>query len=96
LAIGLLLGLLAQVTSQEGLDGSLVLAGIVHYPPQSLMNQYFLGSWTIIHQLGALLLRAGGGDVRARRARSAPNRKPCGLLLASPRETEAAVVLSGA
>jgi hypothetical protein len=59
LAIGLLLGLLAPVTSQEGLDGSPVLAGIVHDPPQSPMNQYFLGSWTIIHQLGALLLRAG-------------------------------------
>ena len=59
LAAGLLLGLLAPVTSQDGLDGSLVLAGIVHYPPQSPINQYFLGSWTIIHQLGALLLRAG-------------------------------------
>jgi hypothetical protein len=59
LVIGLLLGLLAPVTSQEGLDGSLVLAGIVHYPAQSPMNQYFLDSWTIIHQLGALLLRAG-------------------------------------
>lgn len=59
LSAGLLLGVLAPVTSQEGLDGSLVLAGIVHYPPQSPMNQYFLGSWTIIHQFGALLLRAG-------------------------------------
>jgi hypothetical protein len=59
LTFGLVLGLLAPVTSQEGLDGSLVLAGIVHYPPQSPMNQYFLDSWTIIHQLGALLLRAG-------------------------------------
>ena len=58
LAAGLLLGLLAPVTSQDGLDGSLVLAGIVHYPPQSPMNQYFLDSWTIIYQLGALLLRA--------------------------------------
>mgnify|MGYP001193223567 CR=1 FL=1 len=57
--IGLLLGLLAPVTSQEGIDGSLVLAGIVDYPPQSPSNLYFLGSWTIIHQLGALLLSAG-------------------------------------
>jgi hypothetical protein len=59
LGIGVLLGLLAPMTSQEGLDGALVLAGIVHYPPQSPMYQYFLGSWTIIHQLGALLLRVG-------------------------------------
>ena len=47
------------MTSQEGLDGALVLAGIVHYPPQSPMYQYFLGSWTVIHQLGALWLQAG-------------------------------------
>jgi hypothetical protein len=59
LVIGLLLGLLAPPTNQEGVDGALVLAGIVHYPPQSPMSQYFFGSWTLIHQLGALLLRAG-------------------------------------
>ena len=59
LVIGLLLGLLAPMTSQEGLDGALVLAGIVHYPPQSPMYQYFLGSWTVIYQLGALWLQAG-------------------------------------
>jgi hypothetical protein len=57
--IGLILSLLAPITEQEGIDGALVLAGIVHYPPQSPMNQYFLGSWTVIHQIGALLLRAG-------------------------------------
>jgi hypothetical protein len=59
MAVGLLLGLLAPPTNQEGIDGSLVLAGIVHYPTQSPMYQYFFGSWTLIHQLGALLLRAG-------------------------------------
>src|ERR1700726_2605271 len=59
LAVGVLLGALAPTTNQDGIDGSLVLAGIVDYPQQSPMNQYFLGSWTVIHQLGALLLRAG-------------------------------------
>ncbi len=59
LVIGLLLGLLAPMTSQEGLDGALVLAGIVHYPPQSPMYQYFLGSWTVLLQLGALWLQTG-------------------------------------
>ncbi len=59
LLLGLLLALLAPMTEQEGIDGALVLAGIVHYPPHSPMSEYFLGSWTIIHQLGALLLRAG-------------------------------------
>jgi hypothetical protein len=42
-----------------GMHGSLVLAGIVNYPPQSPMSAYFLDSWTIIYQFGALLLRAG-------------------------------------
>ena len=36
-----------------------MLAGIVNYPPQSPLAQYFLDSWTSIHQIGALLLRAG-------------------------------------
>ena len=56
------------MTSQEGLDGSPVLAGIVHYPPQSPMNQYFLGSWTIIHQLGALFATRGSRPSLCQRA----------------------------
>jgi|SRR5271169_27826 len=59
LVIGVLLGILAPAPEQRGVDGSLVLAGIVNYPPQSPMAAYFLDSWTIIHQFGALLLRAG-------------------------------------
>ena len=59
LAIGLLLGILARDPGQRGVDGSLVLAGIINYPPQSPMSAYFLDSWTTIHQIGALLLRAG-------------------------------------
>jgi hypothetical protein len=59
LFIGVVLGVLAPAIYQRGVDGSLVLAGIVNYPPQSPMAAYFLDSWTSIHQLGALLLRAG-------------------------------------
>jgi hypothetical protein len=44
---------------QYATEGSLVLAGIVQYPSSSLMNYYFLGSWTSLHQLGALSLLAG-------------------------------------
>ena len=50
---------MAPAPEQFGMHGSLVLAGIVNYPPQSPMSAYFLDSWTIIHQFGALLLRAG-------------------------------------
>jgi len=59
LAIGIFLGALAPAVDQRGIDGSLVLAGIMHYPPQSPMAAYFLDSWTSVHQIGALLLRAG-------------------------------------
>jgi hypothetical protein len=59
LAMGTALGALAPRTGQAGIDGALVLAGIVQYPPDAPMGQYFRDSWTIIHQGGALLLRAG-------------------------------------
>jgi hypothetical protein len=59
LAIGALLGVFAPAIDQRGIDGALVLAGIVNYPPQSPLAPYFLDSWTSIHQIGALLLRAG-------------------------------------
>jgi hypothetical protein len=59
LVIGVGIGFLAPVTEQPGIDGALVLAGVIAYPPDSAMSQYFFNSWTIINQLGALLLRAG-------------------------------------
>ncbi len=59
LAIGAFLGAFAPAIDQRGIDGALVLAGIVNYPPQSPLAPYFLDSWTSIHQIGALLLRAG-------------------------------------
>jgi hypothetical protein len=59
LAIGALLGAFAPAIDQRGVDGSLVLAGTVNFPPQSPLAPYFLDSWTSIHQIGALLLRAG-------------------------------------
>jgi hypothetical protein len=59
LAIGAFLGAFAPAIDQRGIDGALVLAGVVNYPPQSPLVPYFLDSWTSIHQIGALLLRAG-------------------------------------
>jgi hypothetical protein len=47
---------------QAATEGALVLAGIVPYPSSSLMNYYFLGTWTSLHQTAALLLLAGVGQ----------------------------------
>lgn len=44
---------------QDALEGSLVLAGIVHYQPQSAMGLYYYGVWTLLHQVGAVSLLAG-------------------------------------
>jgi hypothetical protein len=44
---------------ERALQGALVVAGVVAYPPSALMAHYYLGSWTLLHQLGALLLLAG-------------------------------------
>lgn len=78
LAIGIFLGALAPAIDQRGVDGALVLAGIVNYPPQSPMAAYFLDSWTSIHQLGAILLRAGMDQSRVNAAMFL---FPCALLV---------------
>lgn len=64
LAIGALLGAMSPATEQRAVDGSLVLAGIISYPPESPMGQYYLNSWTLLHQLGALFLRVGFTQVQ--------------------------------
>ena len=61
-AIGLAAGALFPPVEQRGVDGALVLAGIVPYPADSITAHYYLGSWTLIHQLGAMLLVAGVGQ----------------------------------
>ena len=45
---------------QYGIDGGLVLSGIVKYHDlNSPMVYYYLNSWTSIHQFSALLLKIG-------------------------------------
>ena len=45
---------------QYGIDGGLVLSGIVKYPDlNSPMMYYFLNSWTSIHQFSSFLLQIG-------------------------------------
>jgi hypothetical protein len=62
LVAGLVLGLCGwmwQPVEERLLDGGLVLAGQVTYPPDALMGLYYKGVWTILYQLGALALGAG-------------------------------------
>ena len=45
---------------QYGIDGGLVLSGIIEYHDlNSPMVYYYLNSWTSIHQLSSLLLQMG-------------------------------------
>lgn len=58
LAGGASLSLFA-LTEQDGVEGALVLAGIVVYPRESPQGLYYFGVWTFLHQLGAVALLAG-------------------------------------
>ena len=45
---------------QYGVDGGLVLSGLIKYPDlNSPMSYYYLNSWTSIHQISSLLLKIG-------------------------------------
>ena len=45
---------------QYGVDGGLVLSGLIKYPDlNSPMIYYYLNSWTSIHQISSILLQIG-------------------------------------
>src|SRR5262245_20451114 len=48
---------------QVAVETAQVVAGIVHYPPDNPFYLYHLELWTILHQIGALLLRAGISEI---------------------------------
>ena len=56
--VGILIGLLF-LTEPKAIDGALVVAGVVNYPPSSAQGIYFYNMWTAIHQVLGLLLWAG-------------------------------------
>jgi hypothetical protein len=61
---GVVLGILGQMwlpIEERLLDGGLVLSGQVSYPAQAVMGLYYKGVWTLLYQLGALVLDAGVG-----------------------------------
>jgi hypothetical protein len=48
---------------QVAVETAQVVAGIVHYPPDNPFYLYHLELWTILHQICALLLRAGISEI---------------------------------
>lgn len=56
--LGLALGA-SRAELQHAVESAQVLAGIVHYPPESPLGVYHLRLWTILNQLLALGLRSG-------------------------------------
>src|SRR5262245_19528230 len=58
-AIGFLLGALRAPTWHDALEPAQVLAGLVHYPTGNPVYLYSTHTWTVLHQIFALLLRWG-------------------------------------
>lgn len=59
---GVVLGICGQMwlpIEERLLDGGLVLSGQVSYPAQAVMGLYYKGVWTLLYQLGALVLDTG-------------------------------------
>src|SRR5437763_86534 len=60
--IGVVMGVCGQMRipmEERLLDGSLVLSGQVLYPDHAVMGLYYKGMWTMLYQLGALVLKMG-------------------------------------
>lgn len=59
---GVALGFCGQMwlpIEERLLDGGLVLSGQVSYPAQAVMGLFYNGIWTLLYQLGALVLDTG-------------------------------------
>jgi hypothetical protein len=61
-ALGALYGVLCP-TWQVAVEPAQVLAGLVHYPADNPNFLYQANTWTVLHQLSALLLKAGATEV---------------------------------
>jgi hypothetical protein len=58
-AIGFAVGVLVEPTWQDVIEPAQVLAGLVPYPSDNPVFIYSTSTWTLLHQIPALLLRAG-------------------------------------
>ena len=62
-AIGFALGVSVFATWQVAVESAQVVAGLVKYPPDNPFYIYHRELWTVLHQLGALLLRVGFSEI---------------------------------
>jgi hypothetical protein len=61
--VGFLLGALVYPSWQVAVEAAQVVAGLVKYPPGNTFYVYETKLWTILHQICALLLRAGMSEI---------------------------------
>ncbi len=62
-AIGFVLGVTRFATWQVAVESAQVVAGLVKYPADNPFYIYHLQLWTVLHQIGALALRAGISEI---------------------------------
>ena len=60
--LGLAIGL-AFRNWQDAVETAQVVAGLVQYPPDNPFFIYHVKLWTVLHQIGAVLLRLGVGEI---------------------------------
>ena len=61
--LGFFIGSVAFPTWQVAVETSQVVAGIVKYPAGNPFYLYHTDLWTVLHQVGALLLKAGVSEI---------------------------------
>jgi hypothetical protein len=66
--LGFLVGMVRVPALQVAVESSQVVAGIVQYPPGNAFYIYHTKAWTVLHQVGALLLLAGVSELALSRA----------------------------
>src|SRR5688572_275099 len=65
--LGFLVGMIRFPTWQVAVEAAQVVAGLVDYPPDNPFYIYQVKLWTVLHQICALLLRAGLSEITVAR-----------------------------
>lgn len=65
--LGFLLGMIRFPTWQVAVEAAQVVAGLVDYPPDNPFYMYQVKLWTVLHQVCAVLLRAGLSEITVSR-----------------------------
>jgi hypothetical protein len=61
--LGFLIGMLRFPTWQVAVEAAQVVAGVVQYPPDNPFYLYQMKLWTVLHQVSAVLIRAGVSEI---------------------------------